>query len=142
MALSQCHPHNSHLSNFALIHVDNLILYPICILTHSQHLSSLRFYVMCWLLSLSCIVSTCSTVQSIFLAMNLFQQCPSTCSCYTLQKVPEFPVWTTCQNPVEYIKFPINFPIMESKKKLLVLKQLLNLLETLCLPIWKTLQRF
>ena len=35
----------------------------------------------------------------------------------TLQKGPEFPVWTTCQKPVEYIKFPINFPIMEFKEK-------------------------
>ena len=32
------------------------------------------------------------------------------------QKAPEFPVWTTCQKHVEHIKFPINFPIMESKK--------------------------
>ena len=37
---------------------------------------------------------------------------------HSLQKVPEFPVWTTCQKPVEYIKFPINFPIMESQKNL------------------------
>ena len=36
----------------------------------------------------------------------------------TLQKVPEFPVWTTCQKHVEYTKFPINLPIMESKKKI------------------------
>ena len=34
----------------------------------------------------------------------------------SLQKVPEFPAWTTCWKRVEYIKFPINFPIMESKK--------------------------
>ena len=33
----------------------------------------------------------------------------------SLHKVPEFPVWTS-QKHVEYIKFPINFPIMESKK--------------------------
>ena len=65
-----------------------------------------------------------------------------TCDCthcvcvpLALQKVPEFPVWTTCQKHVEYIKFPINFPIMESKKKKIVLKQFLDLeyplLETL-----------
>ena len=43
----------------------------------------------------------------------------STCnlrSLYAPQKAPEFPVWTTCWKHVEYIKFPINFPIMESKK--------------------------
>ena len=37
-------------------------------------------------------------------------------SSLTLQKAPEFPVWTTCQKPVEYIKFRINFSIMESEK--------------------------
>ena len=34
----------------------------------------------------------------------------------TPQKALDFPVWITCQKHVEHIKFPINFPIMESKK--------------------------
>ena len=40
------------------------------------------------------------------------------CTVNDTAKSARVPVWTTCQKPVEYIKFPLKFPIMEAKKTL------------------------